>query len=65
MPAGYGCFGDNVRVERIGGDNLYMNIGFSRNHFVQIVVENAGNNLGEDNLYGKKALRRCFYVQIV
>ena len=35
----------------MGWDYLYKNEGFSISFFGQIVVENAENNLDEDNLY--------------
>ena len=65
MPAGCGVFGDNVWVVGVGRDYLYKNDGFSSSYFEQIVVENAENNLDEDNLYRTIAFRRVFCVQIV
>ena len=44
----------------MGGDYLYMNNGFSSYLYEQIVLENAENNLDEDNLYRKMHLRRSF-----
>ena len=65
FPAGCGELHVNMRVERMGGDNLYMRNGFSRYYYVQIVVENAENSFDADNTYKEKGLQIMINVQIV